>query len=57
MPLAVRSGGHCFAGRSSTEGVLIDVSPMDAVVVGEGRATIGAGARLGAVYDALAAHG
>ena len=57
LPLAVRSGGHCFAGRSSTEGVLIDVSPMDAVVVGEGRARIGAGARLGAVYDALAGHG
>ena len=57
LPLAVRSGGHCFAGRSSTEGVLIDVAPMDDVVVGGGRATIGAGARLGAVYDALAAHG
>ena len=26
-----RSGGHCFGGRSSTDGVVIDVSPMDAV--------------------------
>ncbi|HEY6696522.1 MAG TPA: FAD-binding protein, partial [Solirubrobacteraceae bacterium] len=25
--IAIRSGGHCFAGRSSTTGVLIDVSP------------------------------
>jgi FAD/FMN-containing dehydrogenase len=57
LPLAVRSGGHCFAGRSSTEGLLIDVSPLDSVEVTEGRATIGAGARLGAVYDALAEHG
>jgi FAD/FMN-containing dehydrogenase len=57
LPLAVRSGGHCFAGRSSSEGVVIDVSPMDAVSVAGGRATIGAGARLGNVYDALDAHG
>ena len=26
-----RSGGHCFAGRSSTEGIVVDVSPMDSV--------------------------
>jgi FAD/FMN-containing dehydrogenase len=57
LPVAVRSGGHCFAGRSSTEGVVIDVAPMDAVEVADGEATIGAGARLGAVYDALDAHG
>ena len=53
LPFAVRSGGHCFAGRSSTAGVLIDVSPMGAVAVADGRATVGAGARLGDVYDAL----
>ncbi len=57
LPLAVRSGGHDFAGRSSCDGVVIDVGPMDAVTVGDGVATIGAGARLGDVYDALAAHG
>jgi FAD/FMN-containing dehydrogenase len=57
LPVAVRSGGHCFAGRSSTEGVLIDVSPLDGVAVADGRATIGAGALLGDVYDALDAHG
>ncbi|HYH89996.1 MAG TPA: FAD-binding oxidoreductase [Solirubrobacteraceae bacterium] len=57
LPLTVRSGGHCFAGRSSTAGVLIDVSPMSTVAVAEGRATIGAGALLGDVYDALDAHG
>ena len=57
LPLAVRSGGHCFAGRSTTEGVLLDVSPLASVAVADGRATIGAGARLGDVYDALDAHG
>src|SRR5215213_1590505 len=54
---AARSGGHCFAGRSTTEGVVIDVSPLRSVAVEGARATIGAGARLGDVYDALDAHG
>jgi FAD/FMN-containing dehydrogenase len=57
VPVAVRCGGHCFAGRSSTEGVLIDVSPMRSVSVGDGTATVGAGACLGELYDALDAHG
>jgi FAD/FMN-containing dehydrogenase len=55
--VAVRSGGHCFAGRSSTRGVVIDVSPMRSVSVSDGVATIGAGARLGEVYDTLEAEG
>jgi FAD/FMN-containing dehydrogenase len=54
---AVRSGGHCFAGRSSTRGVLIDVRPMCSVSVSGGVATVGAGARLDDVYDALGEHG
>jgi FAD/FMN-containing dehydrogenase len=58
VAIAARSGGHCFAGRSSTEGVVIDVGPMRAVTVSaDGVATIGAGARLGDVYDALDASG
>ncbi|HEX6674334.1 MAG TPA: FAD-binding oxidoreductase [Actinomycetes bacterium] len=52
-----RSGGHCFAGRSSTSGVVLDVTPMRSVMLAHGQATIGAGARLGEVYDALAAQG
>lgn len=55
--LAIRSGGHCFAGRSSTHGVLLDVTPMRAVSVSGDRVRIGAGARLAEVYDELAAHG
>ena len=55
---AIRSGGHCFAGRSSTTGTLIDISRIDHVNLDDGeRATIGAGARLGAIYDTLARHG
>lgn len=50
---AVRSGGHCFAGNASTQGVVIDVTLMDSVSVSGGVATIGAGARLGKVYEAL----
>jgi FAD/FMN-containing dehydrogenase len=57
LAVVPRSGGHCFAGRSSTEGLLIDLGPMDAVSLEGGAAVIGAGARLGQVYDALAAHG
>jgi FAD/FMN-containing dehydrogenase len=54
--LAVRSGGHCFAGRSSTTGVLIDVSALDTVSFDDGVLDVGAGAKLGAIYDALAPH-
>ena len=57
LRVAPRSGGHCFAGRSSSTGIVIDVSPMDSVSVADGVMTVGAGARLGAVYDALDAHG
>ena len=55
--LAVRSGGHCFGGESSTPGVLIDVGPMDGVAISDGLATVGAGARLGDLYDALDGQG
>ena len=57
LPIAARSGGHCFAGHSSTDGIVLDLGPMDGVAVAGGVATIGAGARLGAVYDALDADG
>jgi FAD/FMN-containing dehydrogenase len=57
LETAIRSGGHCFAGNSSTSGMVIDVSPMRSVSVSSGVATIGAGARLGDVYDSLAGYG
>jgi hypothetical protein len=57
VDIAIRSGGHCFAGRSSTRGMVIDVGPMSSVSVAGDMATVGAGARLGEVYDALQSHG
>ncbi len=61
LAAVARSGGHCFAGTSSTAGMVIDVTPMRSVSVAGGVAggvaTIGAGARLGAVYGALDGEG
>ena len=56
LHVALRSGGHCFAGRSSTSGVLIDVSAMSEVSLAGDLVSVGAGARLADVYDALAAR-
>ena len=55
--VAVRGGGHCFAGRSSTTGMVIDMSPMTGVRIDGDRAMIDAGTRLAEVYDRLAVHG
>jgi FAD/FMN-containing dehydrogenase len=56
--IAPRGGGHCFAGRSSTDGIVLDMSGLDGIsVTDDGVATIGAGARLGQVYAALHAYG
>jgi FAD/FMN-containing dehydrogenase len=54
---ATRAGGHSFAGRSSTRGVVIDVSPMSSVSVSGDALTVGAAATSGGVYDALQGHG
>jgi FAD/FMN-containing dehydrogenase len=56
--IAPRGGGHCFAGRSWTDGIVLDMSGLDGIsVADDGVATIGAGARLGQVYAALHAYG
>ncbi|GIH89768.1 FAD-binding oxidoreductase [Planobispora siamensis] len=57
VPLAVRSGGHSYAGWSTGTGLVVDVSPMREIAHRSGRATVGAGAKLIDVYDRLAAHG
>jgi FAD/FMN-containing dehydrogenase len=57
LPTAIRSGGHSVAGRSSTDGIVLDVTPMRSVAVAGEVATVGAGVRLGDLYDALAKHG
>jgi FAD/FMN-containing dehydrogenase len=58
IEVAIRSGGHSFAGYSSTTGIVIDVTPMRSVEVSDesDRAKIGAGARVGEVCAALADH-
>jgi FAD/FMN-containing dehydrogenase len=59
LPLAARSGGHSYAGYSTTTGLVIDVTRMNTVLMntGNGSATIGAGAHLIDVYAALAQYG
>ncbi|TDD71680.1 FAD-binding oxidoreductase [Jiangella aurantiaca] len=57
VPTVPRSGAHCYAGRSSTSGLLIDVTPMDRIEVTDGSVTVGAGTRLGRLYDALEPDG
>ncbi|HLK01375.1 MAG TPA: FAD-dependent oxidoreductase, partial [Streptosporangiaceae bacterium] len=57
IPMAVRCGGHSYAGWSSTSGLIIDVSRMSGVSVSGTTATVGAGTRLIDLYSALAAKG
>jgi FAD/FMN-containing dehydrogenase len=57
MAVATRGGGHCFGGRSSTEGLLLDVTPLHSVEISGGVVTVGGGARLGQVYEALLQRG
>src|SRR6266849_48021 len=59
LPFTPRSGGHSYAGYSTTTGLVVDITSMNAVKVnaGTGVATIGAGARLIDVYAALAQQG
>jgi FAD/FMN-containing dehydrogenase len=55
VPLAARSGGHSYAGFSTTHGLIIDVAPINAVRFSsaDGTVTIGGGARNGDLYKAL----
>jgi FAD/FMN-containing dehydrogenase len=57
--LAARSGGHSYAGYSTTRGVVVDLRNLHAIRVdrGSGTATVGAGARLIDVERKLARHG
>ncbi|WP_172639104.1 FAD-binding oxidoreductase [Streptomyces tailanensis] len=57
VPLAPRSGGHNYAGHSTTRGLLIHLRRMRAVTVsGERRLTVGGGATNSDVYEARAAN-
>src|SRR5262245_25278262 len=56
IAVAVRSGGHDFAGRSSGPGIVLDLAAMHSLEVADGLATVGPGCRLGDLYAALAQH-
>ncbi len=59
LPLRARNGRHSYGGYSTCDGLVIDVTEMDAVAVSTDAttATIGAGAVLIDIYVALAARG
>ena len=59
IAVTARSGGHSYAGYSSNDGLVIDVSPLASVRVDDATPSVavGAGTRLIDLYDALAAKG
>jgi hypothetical protein len=58
IAVAARSGGHSYGGYSNSDGIVIDVSPMNTIAVDPvaNRATIGTGARLIDVYNVVGRH-
>jgi FAD/FMN-containing dehydrogenase len=60
VPVAVRSGGHSYPGWSgggSPKALVIDVRPLHRVRLDGPEATIGSGAALAQVYDAVSSKG
>lgn len=60
LPLAIRSGGHCQAGRSSCDaGVVIDLSKMDNIAVepSSRHVSCGAGVRVFQANESTVGHG
>lgn len=56
LPVAVRSGGHSYGGYSTGPGLLVDLSRIAHVTVGDRTASIGPGALNVDVLTSLAAH-
>ncbi|GGX80910.1 hypothetical protein GCM10010358_38950 [Streptomyces minutiscleroticus] len=57
VPLALRSGGHSYAGYSTGPGLVLDTSSLNSSTVGDGRARFGAGVKGRQAHQALAAAG
>jgi FAD/FMN-containing dehydrogenase len=59
VPMTARSGGHSYAGWSSTTGLIVDVTDMDSVSLdsASGLAQVGSGTFLVDLYAKLAAQG
>ena len=56
VPFRVKSGGHSYEAYSSVAGLVIDLSLMNTITLdtNANTATIGAGAKLGQIYQAVA---
>ncbi|MFF4566669.1 FAD-binding oxidoreductase [Streptomyces sp. NPDC001435] len=58
IQVAIRNGGHSYAGWSSGNGrLIVDVSKLNRIRVSGGQAVVGAGSKLIDVYRALTAKG
>ncbi|MBB1256061.1 FAD-binding oxidoreductase [Streptomyces alkaliterrae] len=57
LETAVRSGGHNYAGWSTSEGLVINLTRLDHVVPGPGRVRLGPGVQAVDVLPALRPHG
>jgi FAD/FMN-containing dehydrogenase len=59
LPFALRSGGHSYEGFSQSASVVIDTRQIAAITVDTATktASVGAGAALGQLYQAIAPHG
>jgi FAD/FMN-containing dehydrogenase len=55
--IAARSGGHSLGGYSTTTGLVIDVSRLNSVTVGNGTVSLGPGAELVDIANSLAPYG
>ncbi len=53
-PFAIRGGGHSNACHSSSDGLVLDLTPADSITVDGTRVTVGAGVRVGQLAAALA---
>ncbi len=57
LPFTARSGGHSYAGYSTSTGLVIDISTMNTVNLSGATATVGAGAQLIDLYTSLNSQG
>src|SRR3954471_3351189 len=58
VPLVARSGGHGYSGNStSATAVVVDLDALNRISYADGSVTLGPGARMLAVYTALARRG
>jgi FAD/FMN-containing dehydrogenase len=57
IPAVARSGGHSYGGYSTTTGLVIDVSRLNGIQVGERTTRVGPGAQLVDVVDTVGSHG